>query len=150
MKNRCYKVALLVAICLPVLLMGCGYIQEKLCRIQIRDGNGTELAVLEDLTQEDTEAFMDTDNWTECESFDETLKPQYIITLYQEKTPTVIPLGEDTYEQILEYTTYENSDVIKTAVGEDTIKSGMLPEQYLTFYYAGSEKFFLSLYDAVK
>ena len=63
--------------------------------------------------------------------------------LYQEKTHTrVQPDKENTYEKVMEYTTYKDSDIVKVVISKDAIKSGGVSEEDLFFYYKCSEHFF--------
>lgn len=145
------KVYLSTIILIVCLLVGCGNNTEKMCRIEIRDENTTDIVTLEQQSQADVTAFFDEDNWTECESVDEKLVPEYVIELYQEKTITKVQSEQkDSYEKIMEYTVYKDSDIVKVAISEDAIKSGTVSEKYLTFYYKGSEKFFSALDNALK
>lgn len=145
------KIYLLMAILVVCLLAGCGNKTEKMCRIEIRDGNNTDIVTLEQQSQADVDNFFNEDEWTECENFDEKLVSEYVIELYQEKTHTRVQADkENTYEKIVEYTTYKDSDTVKVVISKDAIKSGGVSEENLTFYYKGSEKFFSALKNVLK
>lgn len=145
------KIYLLMTILIVCLLAGCGSKTEKMCRIEIRDENNTDIAVLEQQSQADVDEFFDEDKWTEYENFDEKLVSEYVIELYQEKTPTRVQSDkENTYEKIMEYTTYKDSDIVKVVISKDAMKSGGVPEEDLTFYYKGSEQFFSALNNVLK
>lgn len=145
------KIYLLMTILTVCLLAGCGSKTEKMCRIEIRDENNIDVITLEQQAQADVEDFFDEDEWTECENFDEKLISEYVIELYQEKTHTTVQLDkENTYEKIMEYTTYKDSDIVKVVISEDAIKSGGVSEEDLTFYYKGSEQFFSALNNVLK
>ena len=122
-----------------------------MCRIEIRNENNTDVITLEQQSQTDVDDFFDEDEWNECENFDEKLVSEYVIELYQEKTHTrVQPDKENTYEKIMEYTTYKDSDIVKVVISKDAIKSGGVSEEDLTFYYKGSEHFFSALNNVLK
>ena len=148
MIKRTYLLTILLIVCL---LTGCGNKTEKMCRIEIRNENNTDVITLEQQSQTDVDDFFDEDEWNECENFDEKLVSEYVIELYQEKTHTrVQPDKENTYEKIMEYTTYKDSDIVKVVINKDTVKSGGVSEEDLTFYYKGSEHFFSSLNNVLK
>ena len=148
MIKRTYLLTILLIVCL---LTGCGNKTEKMCRIEIRNENNTDVITLEQQSQTDVDDFFDEDEWNECENFDEKLVSEYVIELYQEKTHTrVQPDKENTYEKIMEYTTYKDSDIVKVVISKDAIKSGGVSEEDLTFYYKGSEHFFLALNNVLK
>lgn len=148
MIKRTYLLTILLIVCL---LTGCGNKTEKMCRIKIRNENNTDVITLEQQSQTDVDDFFDEDEWNECENFDEKLVSEYVIELYQEKTHTrVQPDKENTYEKIMEYTTYKDSDIVKVVINKDTVKSGGVSEEDLTFYYKGSEHFFSSLNNVLK
>ena len=140
------RIYLLTILVIASLLTGCGNKMEKMSRIEIRNENSTDVVTLEELSQGDVDDFFDDDEWTEYENFDEKLVPEYVIELYQEKTHTRMQSDkENTYEKIMEYTTYKDSDIVKVVISKDTIKSGSVSEGDLTFYYKGSEKFFSAI-----
>lgn len=148
MIKRTYLLTILLIVCL---LTGCGNKTEKMCRIEIRNENNTDVITLEQQSQTDVDDFFDEDEWNECENFDEKLVSEYVIELYQEKTHTrVQPDKENTYEKIMEYTTYKDSDIVKVVISKDAIKSGGVSEEDLTFYYKGSEHFFSALNNVLK
>lgn len=148
MIKRTYLLIILLIVCL---LTGCGNKTEKMCRIEIRNENNTDVITLEQQSQTDVDDFFDEDEWNECENFDEKLVSEYVIELYQEKTHTrVQPDKENTYEKIMEYTTYKDSDIVKVVISKDAIKSGGVSEEDLTFYYKGSEHFFSALNNVLK
>ncbi|MDD6057029.1 MAG: hypothetical protein PUB98_02020 [Clostridiales bacterium] len=150
MIKRIYLLTILLIVCL---LTGCGNKTEKMCRIEIRNENSTEVITLEQQSWADVYDFFDfdVDEWTEYENFDEELVSEYVIELYQEKTHTRVQFDkENTYEKIMEYTTYKDSDMVKVVISKDAIKSGSVSEEYLTFYYKGSEQFFSALNNVLK
>lgn len=99
MIKRTYLLTILLIVCL---LTGCGNKTEKMCRIEIRNENSTDVITLEQQSQADVDDFFDEDEWTECENFDEKLVSEYVIELYQEKTHTrVQPDKENTYEKVM-------------------------------------------------
>lgn len=148
MIKKTYVLVLLFMVCF---LTGCGNKAEKMCRIEIRDENGTDVITLEKQSQADVNDFFDEEEWVEYGSFDEKLVPEYVIDLYQEKTSAMVQSDkENTYEKIMEYTTYKDSDIVKVIIGKDAIKSGGASEEDLTFYYKGTEQFFSALKSALK
>lgn len=124
---------------------------EKLCRIEISGAaKQNNIAVLEQLKQSDISEFFDENNWTEAVKISSELIPQYTISLYQEKTKAVIKSKNDEqYEKIMEYITYENSDIVKVTIGGDVINSSV-SNKYLSEYYIASEEFFSALDNALK
>lgn len=143
MIKRKYLLTIFLMFCL---ITGCGSKTEKMCRIEIRKENSTEVIILEQQSQTDVDVFFDEDEWTEYENFDEKLVSEYVINLYQEKTYTKVQSAkENTYEKIMEYTTYKDSDIVKVVINKDAIKSGGMSEEDLTFYYKGSKQFFQHL-----
>ena len=119
--------------------------------VPYRNTNSTDVITLDQQSQTDVDDFFDEHEWTECENFDEKLVSEYVIELYQEKTHTrVQPDKENTYEKIMEYITYKDSDIVKVVISKDTIKSGGVSEEDLTFYYKGSEQFFSALNNVLK
>lgn len=156
MKKMCLCFLLFLAICA---LTGCGLRveadedkDEKHYRIEIQDADGAELAVLEDLSNEEMDLFFndkDTkwDSANICSNKELALK--YRINVYQEKTHTVIPADDaDAYERILIYSIYENSDIVKVVVDENTLHGmtfGVISKENLTFYYQETEEFFQEL-----
>ena len=40
---------------------------------------------------------------------------------------------ENTYEKIMEYTTYKDSDIVRVVISKDAIKSGGVSEEDLAF-----------------
>lgn len=54
------------------------------------------------------------------------------------------------YEKIIEYTIYEDSDIVKAIVCKDMISGGFISEEDLTTYYMGSEDFFTQISNAAK
>lgn len=70
MIKRTYLLTILLIVCL---LTGCGNKTEKMCRIEIRNENSTDVITLEQQSQADVDDFFDEDEWTECENFDEKL-----------------------------------------------------------------------------
>ncbi|MEZ3453755.1 MAG: hypothetical protein K1W17_05235 [Oscillospiraceae bacterium] len=138
-----------VAVILSALLTSCGSQKgKKLCSIEVSDAaEHIRVAVLVQQDQSDITGFFDEENWTETAEPEIEAVPQYIITLYQEKTPSVIKQENDeAYEKIMEYVTYENSKTIKISVNQDLVHSAV-SDEFLSVYCVGSEKFFSNLSD---
>ncbi len=145
------KILLLLvsAFIMPLSLTGCDkgkQVSEKLCRIEIAKADGQQnTTVLEQLKQSEVSEFFDENNWTETPETNSKLVPQYTISLYQEKTPTVIKSEDnEPYEKIMEYVTFENSEIVRVSISGDLANSS-ISEKYLSAYYVGSEKFFSAL-----
>lgn len=66
----------------------------------------------------------------------EGAKEQYYLISY--KYP-VARFGEKELEENTTITLYENTNIIKMAVAEESIKAFAIPEEFLTFYYELSE-----------
>lgn len=142
-----------LAVILSLLLTGCAnnaQVSEKLCRIEIANAEKqNDVTVLESQRQSDVSEFFDENNWTKAPENSGTLTPQYVISLYQEKTSTVIkPENDEPYEKIMEYTTYENSETVKVSISDDLV-NGVVSDEFLSGYYVGSEKFFSALQNAL-
>ncbi len=136
-----------LAVILSALLAGCKSQKgEKLCSIEVLDAaEYNRVAVLVQQRQSDITEFFDENNWTETAKPESEAVPQYIITIYQEKTPTVIKQENDEpYEKIMECITYENSKTIKVSISKNLVH-GVAADEFLSVYYVGSEKFFSNL-----
>lgn len=141
----------LLTLVLSVMFAGCtkeDTVGGKLCRIEISDAlEYSRVAVLDRQSQADVSEFFDEDNWTEAAENSGNLTPQYVISLYQEKTPAVIKSENDEpYEKIMEYTTYENSEKVKVSISGDAVND-IVSDEFLSGYYIGSDKFFSALSD---
>lgn len=169
MKNLLKVLVCMMTIC--VLLAGCGSEEEsdKLCRIEVLSGeDGTVLKIMENMTQDEAAAFLDVQQEMNISGvsldilgFDvaqhdsgeirseEGLAPEYRIILYQEKTKTVIQSGDDTYQKIMEYVTYKDSDLVKMIICGDVAEDVELKEEFLTVYYNGTDIFFANLREAL-
>ncbi len=113
-----------LAVILSALLAGCNSQKgEKLCSIEVLDAaEYNRVAVLVQQRQSDITEFFDENNWTETAKPESEAVPQYIITIYQEKTPTVIKQENDEpYEKIMECITYENSKTIKVSISKNLV-----------------------------
>lgn len=142
-----------LTVILSVLLTGCAKedtVGEKLCCIEISDAlENSKVVVLKQQRQADVSEFFDDSNWTETAENNGELIPKYVISLYQEKTPTVIKQENyEPYEKIMEYVTYENSETVKVSLGGDLV-NGFVSDEFLSGYYIGSEKFFSALNKAM-
>lgn len=138
-----------VLLVLLLSLAGCGASVtggEKLCRIEIEDLSGVlDTAVVKDLSQEEVVEFFHDDNWGRTENVDpETLTPRYAVAVYQDATKTV--LGDDDSEplKIMEYVTYEDTDVVKCIIGEAFLPQEIV-ENYLEHYSVAPAEFFATL-----
>ncbi len=164
MKKRVWFV--LLTLCF--LLIGCEREEEleKLCRIEIiEEDTSTIIKVMDFMTQMDVSDFLDEDEWgiqTEGNMSEEEIHeietqveqseliPEYRIILYQEKTKTLISLDNDEeYEKIMEYITYEDSEVVKAIVESDARKNMGLSDEFFSYYFEGTEEFFENLQEVV-
>lgn len=80
---------------------------------------------------------LETDNWQETEEISDDVVPEYKLLIYQEKT---LLLGQDPsvkrdYELIETIITFQNSPYIEEVISSDVIKSTVIPENVMTFYY---------------
>lgn len=139
-----------VLVLVLIAITGCSKaVDEKLCRIEISDSNYNIITVLENQSQSDVSKFFDESNWKETENSTDNLVSEYVITVYQEKTETVIKADDnDEYIKIMEYVTFENSDIVKVLVGGDVVK-GIVSDKFLEEYYIASSDFFLEINNAV-
>lgn len=138
------KIVSLVSILIFIFLAmtGCSKASdEKMCQIEIADSNNTVIAKLENQSQADVSEFLDESTWKQTQTAAENLTAKYVISVYQEKTKTVIQTDSDKYEKIMEYVIYKNSDIVKVSIGEDTV-NGMISGNLLTEYYIASPDFF--------
>lgn len=156
-----------------VLLTGCGRKSdsEKMCRMEIiSEEEQTVIKSIYDMTQDEVAAFLDIDHELDISGFsldipgfdiakyessdnyvpEGELVPEYRIILYQEKTETLVKSGDsDEYGKIMEYVTYRDSDVIKMIICSDEIESVEFPEELLTVYFDGTDKFFSNLQEVL-
>lgn len=141
--------SILILICIAI--TGCSkQADEKLCRIEIADSDNNIAAKLENQSQSDITEFFDESDWKETNdiSFD-NLVTEYVISVYQEKTKTVIKTeNDDEYEKIMEYITFENSDIVKVSISGDVV-GDIVPDDILDEYYIASSDFFSKINNAV-
>ncbi len=64
-------------------------------------------------------------------------KDQYELVSY--KYPAA-RFGDKELEEVITLTLYEDSNIVKMTVADESIKSFSLPEEFLTFYYEVSEE----------
>lgn len=130
-----------------IMMIGCSRAENsKLCRIEIADKNQNIVAVLENQSQSDVSVLFDETDWKEIEKPTEKLAAEYVVSVYQERTKTVIKNeSDDEYIKIMEYVTFENSEVVKVSIGGDLVNgsaSKELLDEYLEDYYLASSDFF--------
>lgn len=133
-----------------IAMAGCSKVtDEKLCSIEITDSNQNIIVVLENQSQSDITEFFDESDWKEANNISlGNLVAEYVISVYQEKTNTVIKSGSDNeYIRIMEYVTFENSDIVKVSIGGDVV-GGTVPDDVLDEYYIASSDFFLKINNA--
>lgn len=162
------KLIWFILLVLCFLLIGCGQEEEveKLCKLEIMDEEtSTIIRTIEFMTQSDVAEFFDEEEWetgdVEIIEEEETheietkieqseLIPEYRIIVYQEKTKTLFSLDDnEEYEKIMEYLTYQESDIVKETIETDAVKNMKLPGAFSSYYFHGTEKFFENLWRAV-
>jgi len=145
-----------IAVLLAALLLslaGCAGPDEeaaKLCRIEITDLTGEHApAVLEDLSQEEAGAFLFEGDWDQTEPAPaEGLTPRYVVSVYQDATRTVLGENDGELLKILEYVTYEDTDLVKCTVGADFLPEKLV-EGFLEVYDTAPPEFFAALNEAL-
>lgn len=162
------KIIWFVLVTLCFLLSGCEREEEieKLCKIEIvREDTSVIIKMMDFMTQGDVADFLDEEEWgmqvedsmseeevheIETKVEQAELIPEYRIILYQEKTKTLVSLNNNQeYEKILEYVTYQDSELVKVIIESDTIKNMELSDEFRSYYFKGTEKFFENLREAV-
>lgn len=143
-----------ILILLFTALTGCSKAEQlKLCRIEIADKNQNVLTILENQSQSDINELFNEDSWTAIEKPNDKLASEYVISVYQEKTKTVIETDSDNeYIKIMEYVTFENSEIVKVSIGKDLINgpaSDKLLDECLEDYYIASSDFFSKIHNLV-
>lgn len=81
----------------------------------------------------------------ELEKSVEKLEEEYTIVSY--KRPAAL-INNETLEKNTTITIYENSNIVKMTVSQESIKGAYVPEEFLIFYYEASDedmKFYRSL-----
>lgn len=137
-----------------IMMIGCSRAENlKLCRIEIADKNQNIVAVLENQSQLDVSVLFDESDWKEIEKPTEKLAAEYMVSVYQERTKTVIKNeSDDEYIKIMEYVTFENSEVVKLSIGRDLVNGSAsmeLLDEYLEDYYLASSDFFSKINNIV-
>ncbi|MDE6471205.1 MAG: hypothetical protein K2L19_09325 [Eubacterium sp.] len=142
------SVSLFIVFTLVVIaLTGCGRAaDEKLCRIEIVDSNQNVISIMENQSQSDISEFFDETQWKESEKPIDNPVTKYVISVYQEKTKTVVKTDSDDYEKIMEYVIFENSEIVKVSIGGDVV-NGMVPDELFDEYYIASSDFFSRIND---
>ncbi len=134
-------------------MTGCSKAEHlKLCRIEIADKNQNVAAVLENQSQADVSALLDESGWEEIDKPTDKLVTEYVISVYQARTKTVVGTDNDEYIKIMEYETFEDSDIVKVSIGGDLVNSpvsGELLDEYLENYYIASSDFFSKINNVV-
>ena len=100
--------------------------------------------------------------WKNTLVFDEEVLKQLHVDFSENKRKTQIMLileklyrieiqDADAYEKVLTYTTYEDSDIVKVVVDDNTIHGVTygISEDILTFYYKGTDTFFSTLNNTI-
>lgn len=168
MKKNMKKLIWFILLALCFLLIGCDRDEEveKLCKLEIiEEETSTIIRSIEFMTQSDVAGFFDEEEGeTESERIigeeevheieerieQSELIPEYRIIVYQEKTKTLLSLdNNEEYEKIMEYLTYQESDIVKETIESDAVKNMKLLETFNSYYFHGTEKFFENLWKAV-
>lgn len=133
---------------LALSLAGCRVSEDavKLCRIEITDLTGTHDPVtLAELSQKEVNTFLGAEDWENTETDAPAgLTPQYRIEVYQDPTKTATQLEDTRPLKILEYVTYQDTDVVKCTVGGDILPEEIV-EGFLEQYSVAPPTFFASL-----
>ena len=126
---------------------GCSARQDDLehpAQIEIYSAENNELIrVIDDeetLYQYNQCAYDDSDSGQHQEELEQSLegiKEEYNLISY--KYPVSHFNGHE-LEKNITITTYENSNIIKMTVDEDSVKGASIPEEFLIFYYEVSDK----------
>ncbi len=168
MKKNMKKLIWFILLALCFLLIGCDRDEEveKLCKLEIiEEETSTIIRTIEFMTQSDVAGFFDEEEGEiesekiigeeEVHEIEERIEqseliPEYRIIVYQEKTKTLLSLdNNEEYEKIMEYLTYQESDIVKETIESDAVKNMKLLESFNSYYFHGTEKFFENLWKAV-
>ena len=135
----------MVAIIIFVLfLTGCSFNSPQNSNEDMKKQSKIEIYSVQDETllktiddQDTINDLLETNNWEEAETVSDSLVPEYILLIYQEKT---LLLGQDSaekrdYELVETIITFQNSPYIKDVISSEVIKGAIIPENIMTFYY---------------
>lgn len=144
---------LMVAATLLLSFAGCGASDGealKLCRIEITDLSGQrEPVTLDGLSQEEVNDFLCVKDWGDGEAAaPEGQAPAYCVEVYQDPTKTAVQLEDTQPLKILEYVTYEGTDVVKCIVGGEILPQEIV-EDFLENYIVAPQAFFDALEQAL-
>lgn len=88
--------------------------------------------------QEDiTEGYIDEERQKEKKKTPEEAKAQYHLVCYRYPAAR---FGKKELEKLMTLTLYEDNNIVKITVADESIKAFSLPEEFLTFYYEASEE----------
>lgn len=156
-KLICFLLAgILSAIALAGCSMGGGNAGEdlqRLSQIEVYSSDGSLLnTVLDQDILNKFNSLNGTDVPSETDSEEDKLVNEIeslavLYTIIPYKMPAAVH-NDGTLEKLMEMTVYEDSNIIKEQIAPENIKGTYIPEEYLTFYVAVSDKdkkFILSL-----
>lgn len=134
-------------------LAGCGVSDGeplKLCRVEITDLSGQrEPVTLEGLSREELNGFLCAEDWGDGEAAAPAGQaPAYRVEVYQDPTKTATQLEDTQPLKILEYVTYEGTDVVKCVVGGEILPQEIV-EEFLEHYTVAPRGFFDALEQAL-
>lgn len=145
--------ALGLSLCL--ILPGCAVKDNqggKLCRIEFVSVDTQEvLTALDQQSQKQALSVLQIDDWEMIPQPEEELVPEYNIIIYQERTPTLLSMipfleaegeaGGEGYIQILEFTTYKDSNyILQNIETEDFAEESLIPSFSIPIYYRVSDE----------
>lgn len=138
------KKVIVAVIIFALFLTGCSFNAPQNSNEDVKKKSIIEIYSAQDdkliktIDEQDTiNTLLETYNWEETEDISDDMVPEYKLLVYQEKT---LLLGQDPaekrdYELIETIITYQNSPYIKEVISSDVIKSTVIPENVMTFYY---------------
>lgn len=144
------KLIFIISLSLLFVLCGCTTEDQKLKKVEVFSSDNTLLNTIDD--EESLATFNENlsleENWNEIDenylSQQEELKKkledheaQYVFITYQ---ADVSKNSSESLEKVMGITVYENSNIIKVEISPDTVKNGLVPSEYLTFYFETSDK----------
>lgn len=150
------KIIIVFALILCLILTGCAVTDNpggKLCQIEFISAETQEVVkTLESQSQKEALAVLQVDEWETIEKPEGELIPEYTIVVYQQKTPQLLSFlnDESEYIQILEFTTYKESNIIFQRIDTgDFVETSMLPELSISVYYQVSDDILEAIYEGL-
>lgn len=161
MKNDVQKRILLAGILVGILCFGAGcaakregkYTREELNNLaEIRIYTAESEELIKTITDEEqlyqfnqcaafqddiTEEYVNEEGQKEIKKTPEEAKAQYYLVAYRYPAAR---FGKKELQKFMTLTLYEDNNIVKIIVAEESIKVFSLPEEFLTFYYEVSEE----------